>query len=840
MPASIDKLLKILQLEGNQFNYTDRAIIGGLEKLLPTWFQEAASDALSDEIKSHISEALGSYANLSPTQRHQNVLTLARFLKQTFPNDQRIAKAEAILARTVAKEGTSAPAPASNPEAKSAVSMPAASPQSAPRPVQPLPTTPGLGLDAPITVINGVGKETAKKYLNLGVKTLGDLLYYFPRRYDDYSQLKPINRLQYGDELTVIATVQSTSIVNIKNKNQARIEVVVSDGTGFLRLVFFRYGQDVARFYENQFKHGTQLVISGKVEMYLGRLQMRNPEWELLERTHLNTNGIIPVYPLTAGLSQNEIRKDIHQVINFYANRVADFLPLETKRAANLVDLAVALHQIHYPANQDLLTSARERLAFDEFFLLQLGVLQQKKNWQSGEAVKYAVSDELFETLTSHLPYELTGAQKHALSEIRQDLNLGKPMNRLLQGDVGSGKTVVAALSASIVAAADAQSAIMAPTSILAEQHFQTLVKLTTAMGEDSLIKPGEVKLLTGDTSKGEREEIAHGLEEGSIKLLIGTHALLEEPVQFKNLQFVVIDEQHRFGVAQRAILRQKGNTPHLLVMTATPIPRSLALTLYGDLDLSVMDELPSGRKPIETHILHPLERERAYQMIRAQIKQGYQAFIIYPLIEKNENSSEEVKAAVDEHDLLQKTIFPDLKLGLLHGRMKPDEKETVMKQFRNKEFDILISTTVVEVGVDVPNATVMLIEGANRFGLAQLHQLRGRVGRSGNLSYCLLIPDTEDALENERLIVMTETNDGFVLAEKDLQQRGPGDFIGSRQSGFAELKLASISDLKTIEKSRTLASALFESDPELSKPENALLKNQLSEFWKSTSTDLS
>jgi ATP-dependent DNA helicase RecG len=302
----------------------------------------------------------------------------------------------------------------------------------------------------------------------------------------------------------------------------------------------------------------------------------------------------------------------------------------------------------------------------------------------------------------------------------------------------------------------------------------------------------------------------------------------------------VVIDEQHRFGVAQRAALRQKGETPHLLVMTATPIPRSLALTLYGDLDLSVMDELPAGRQPIETHVLHPLERERAYEMIHSQVKKGFQAFIIYPLIEKTENSSDEVKAAVDEHDLLQKTIFPDLKLGLLHGRMKPDEKEAVMKQFREKEFDILISTTVVEVGVDVPNATIMLIEGANRFGLAQLHQLRGRVGRGGNQSYCLLVPDTEDALENERLVVMTETNDGFVLAEKDLQQRGPGDFIGSRQSGFAELQLASISDIKTIEKSRTLAASLFENDPDLSKPEHALLKNQLAMFWKSTSTDLS
>jgi ATP-dependent DNA helicase RecG len=357
-------------------------------------------------------------------------------------------------------------------------------------------------------------------------------------------------------------------------------------------------------------------------------------------------------------------------------------------------------------------------------------------------------------------------------------------------------------------------------------------------MPADSPLHPDEIRLLTGDTPAKEREELFSSLEDGSIKLLVGTHALIESSVKFKNLQFVVIDEQHRFGVAQRAALRQKGNTPHLLVMTATPIPRSLALTLYGDLDLSVMDEMPVGRLPVETHVLHPLERERAYQVISSQIEQGHQAFVIYPLIEKGED--EEAKAAVEEHDYLQREIFPNLKLGLLHGRMKPDEKENVMKQFHDRNFDILVSTTVVEVGVDVPNATVMLIEGANRFGLAQLHQLRGRVGRSDEKSYCLLIPDNEDALQNERLEVMTQTNDGFVLAEKDLQQRGPGDFIGSRQSGFAELKMASYTDVRTIEKARGLASELYQKDPGLSQAENSLLKEKLADFWQTTSSDIS
>ena len=828
MPASIDKLLKILLLEGQQFKFSDRAIIGGLEKFLPTWVQEATSDKLPEEVLNEIKTTFVAYGSITPQERYSRVCQLVDGLIFAYSTDRRLAHTSTLI------KSASPPPPMSEPIASPETQVIAPTPK--PRP--PENTVPNFGLKAPLTVLAGIGRETAKKYLSLGVESLADLLYYFPRRYDDYSQLKPINRLQFGDELTIIATVQSVMVTHLKNKDMSRIEAVVSDGTGFLRLIFFRRGQEIARYYETQFSHGTQLVISGKVDMYLGHLQMRDPDWELLERIHLNTNGIIPVYPLTAGISQNEIRKDIHQTINLYANKVSDFLPLEIKRSANLVDLSVALHQIHYPSNQELLASARERLSFDEIFLLQIGVLQQKQNWQSVAAVKYALSDEIFDSLTIHLPFELTNAQKKVLAEVREDLNSGKPMNRLLQGDVGSGKTVIAALAACIVAAAGAQSAIMAPTSILAEQHYRTLTKLVSGMEEFSPLHASEIRLLTGDTPQIEREELRQGLEDGSVKLLIGTHALIEDPVKFKNLQLVVIDEQHRFGVAQRAALRQKGETPHLIVMTATPIPRSLALTLYGDLDLSIMDEMPAGRLPVETHLLHPLERERAYQIISSQIEQGFQAFIIYPLIEKGEN--DEAKAAVEEHDLLQKEIFPNLKLGLLHGRLKADEKENVMKQFRNKEFQILVSTTVVEVGVDVPSATVMLIEGANRFGLAQLHQLRGRVGRSGDKSYCLLIPDSEDAVENERLMVMTETNDGFVLAEKDLQQRGPGDFIGYRQSGYAELKLANITDLKTIEKSRGLAMELFTKDPTLTKPENLLLSERLFEFWKTTSTDLS
>lgn len=826
MPASIDKLIKILSLEAQQFKYSDRAIIGGLEKFLPTWMNEAISDKVSNDLLAGIKDAMNGYSSAPAMERFDKITNLVNILKTAYPSDQKILKAETIFINS--KPQAQEPAIEKTAEPQPPVSAPVVLPQK----------STGLGLKAPLITIRGIGPELSKRYATLGVKTLGDLLYYFPRRYDDYSQLKPINRLQFGDELTIIATVQSMLVTQIKGKNISRVEVVVSDGTGFLRLLFFRHGPEVARYMENRFKHGTQLVISGRVDMYLGRLQMREPDCESLEKEHLNTNGIIPVYSLTAGLSQNTLRKDIHELINFYGNKILDFLPNEIKKTANLIDLSVALHQIHYPANQGLLKSARERLSFDEIFLMQLGVLQQKQNWQAASVQPLSLSDEKMDAIVTHLPFTLTNAQKRVLSEIREDLNSGKPMNRLIQGDVGSGKTIIAALAACIISTADAQGALMAPTSILAEQHYRTMTQLTASLGDESPLHPEEVRLLTGDTPQKEREELFQSLEDGSVKLLIGTHALIESPVKFKNLQLVVIDEQHRFGVAQRAELRQKGSTPHLLVMTATPIPRSLALTLYGDLDLSIMDEMPVGRMPVETHVLHPLERERAFQIISSQIEQGFQAFIIYPLIEKGED--DEAKAAVEEHDYLQREIFPNLRLGLLHGRMKADEKETVMKQFRDKEFDILVSTTVVEVGVDIPNATVMLIEGANRFGLAQLHQLRGRVGRGENKSYCLLIPDNEDALQNERLEVMTETNDGFVLAEKDLQQRGPGDFIGSRQSGFTELKMASYTDLKTIEKARALASELYKKDPDLSQEENSPLKEKLSEFWQVTTNEIS
>ncbi|MEJ5201695.1 MAG: ATP-dependent DNA helicase RecG, partial [Anaerolineales bacterium] len=611
-------------------------------------------------------------------------------------------------------------------------------------------------------------------------------------------------------------------------------EAVVSDGTGYLRLTWFNQP-----WMANRLKPGQQVVFSGKVDMYLGRLTMNNPDCEALEQEHLHTNRIVPVYPLSGQITQRWLRRIMHQVVKYWAPKTPDFLPAELRQSAELMDLPTALYQIHFPDNQESLKAARYRLAFDEIFLLQLGVLSQKRLWQTATAPVIPMPENWLRQQIERLPFALTNAQQKALQDIRHDLQSGKPMNRLLQGDVGSGKTVVAAIAVAAVAQQGFQAALMAPTSILAEQHYLTLLHLLTNQHNAEVpLQQDQVALLVGDISESEKQKIRTGLKSGEIKLVVGTHALLEDPVEFKHLQLIIVDEQHRFGVEQRAILRSKGKNPHLLVMTATPIPRSLALTVYGDLDLSVMDEMPVGRQPVETHVLHPVERERAYQLIRKQVQEGYQAFIIYPLIEQGER--EEVKAAVEEHERLQKEVFPELRLALLHGRMRGDEKDQIMHRFRNKEFDILVSTSVVEVGVDIPNATVMLVEGANRFGLAQLHQFRGRVGRGSAKAYCLLIPETENALENERLAVMTETNDGFVLAERDLEQRGPGQFLGTQQSGFSDLRMASLTDLHLIEKARKQAQLVFEKDPLLNDPSHQELKKMVMRLFESGKGDIS
>ncbi len=825
MPSPIDKLQKFFRLEAER-GYDNRAVVGGLDKILPAWEQEARSGQLPQELLDAVAAGLNEYPQLEPDARAGLLQQLMERLQAARPTVESTPERQPPLTVLDVPSPSRGKAIVNDQPRENRPLGRKSRMQSAP--VRPPESENTAGLSAPLTVLPGIGSKHAQTLSELGLNTLEDLLYYFPRRYDDYSQLKPINRLVFGEELTIIATVQSTANRPFRGGQGQMTEVIVSDGTGFLRLTFFNQP-----WLANRMTRGTQLVLSGRVDQYLGRLVMTNPDWELLEQEHLHTNRIVPVYPLTANVTQKWLRRIMFNTVNFWAPRVTDFLPAGIRSAAGLMDLSGALMNAHFPSNQAKLKAARERLAFDEIFLMQMGVLRQKRNWESAEARQFPTPHEWLESQVARLPFTLTNAQVKALEHVRSDVESGHPMDRLLQGDVGSGKTVVAALAVAMVIRHGAQAAVMAPTSILAEQHYRSFSRLLAENdGLEGALNAEQIRLLVGDTPEAEKEAIRAGLADGSIKLVIGTHALIEDPVEFQQLQLVVVDEQHRFGVAQRAALRAKGSNPHLLVMTATPIPRSLALTVYGDLDLTVMDEMPAGRQPVETHVLNPVERERAYHLIHTQIKEGRQAFIIYPLVEQGERSADENRAAVEEHQRLQREVFSSVQVGLLHGRMKPEEKEAVMTSFRDGEYTVLVSTSVVEVGVDVPNATVMLVEGAERFGLAQLHQFRGRVGRGQEKSYCLLVPGKQDAVDNERLRAMESTTDGFVLAELDLQQRGPGDFLGTRQSGFAELRMASLSDVRLIEKAREHAQAIFAADPELENPEHADLSQMLDRFW--------
>lgn len=837
MKPSLQKLQKFLKLEAER-NYDNRAVLGGLERILETWQAEANAEALPNELIQAVVSRLRDYDSLSPQARAEVLQGLWKRLQHELGKTlsplqpfREMGDAKYVAAPKPRRRSAESKIPASetrSPQTQSgtlsvlsAIRLPAA-------------------LNAPVTVLNGVGPRHGATLARLGLHTLGDMLYYLPRRYDDYTKLKPIYRLRYGEEVTVIGKVETVLKRSIRSGKMQVTEAVISDGSAAIRVTWFNQPWIAKRLHA-----GMLVVLSGKVDQHLGRLTMNNPELEPLDQQNLHTNRIVPVYPLTANITQRWLRRLMYEVVTYWAPQVPDPLPESIRSQSGLMDLPYALLQIHFPDSEDALQAARHRLAFDEIFLLQLGVLRQKRHWQERPARSFETPDDWLESQLAQLPYTLTGAQQRALADLRADLASGRPMNRLLQGDVGSGKTVIAALGIAMVTRQGTQAALMAPTGILAEQHYRTMLKLLSRpQGEEeankfrAVLHPEQIRLLLGTTSEAEKEEIRSGLAEGRILLVIGTHALIEDPVTFADLQLIIVDEQHRFGVEQRALLRAKGTNPHLLVMTATPIPRSLALTVYGDLDLSVLDEIPPGRQPIETRIYYPRERERAYTFIRNQLEQGFQAFIIYPLIEESENN--EALAAVEEHARLQRDVFPKHRLGLLHGRMKPDEKDAVMAQFRDGQLDILVSTAVVEVGIDVPNATVMLIEGANRFGLAQLHQFRGRVGRGKEPSFCILIPEKPDAAENERLMAMVETNNGFVLAERDLAQRGPGDFLGTRQAGYAGLRLANLFDVRLIEKARHHAQELFNLDPDLTLPEHRLLAESLQRFWKNGEGDIS
>ena len=816
MTTPVEKLSKILRLEAEK--YQDRAVFGGLARYTDTWLQEAGA-AFGPEAAGwvqEVSDRLRAYSSRPDYAARQEAVTALLDTLQAAPP----------LRAPRREEERQQPPPA--PPAPARVRPVPAAPaplKARPASTVPAPARSRTGLDSPVTALQGVGPRQAERLVKLGIHIIRDMLYAFPRRHDDYSQLKPINRLEYGEDVTIIAQVWDAGGRETRGGGSL-FKATLSDGTGFIEVTWFNQP-----YLADKIVRGQPIVISGRVDEYLGRLCFNSPDWEPLEEELLHTARLVPVYPLTAGVGARWLRRLMKRTVDYWSKRLPDHLPVPVRQQAALLDLETAIIQAHFPDNKELLRQARYRLAFDELFVLQIGLLRQRHLWRSEPGKPLPVDDATLQDLIRDLPFELTRAQQRALRQIVSDLRSNQPMNRLLQGDVGSGKTVVAAAAMALTIAAGAQAAMMAPTEILAEQHYATLPQFLSLASARQSGHPPSIRLLTGSVTGSEREEIYAGLADGSVEVVVGTHALIQAGVQFRELALAVIDEQHRFGVHQRAALRQKGYNPHLLVMTATPIPRSLELTLWGHMDVSVIDEMPPGRKPIETRLILPTERERAYAFVRNQVEKGHQAFIICPLVEESEKI--EAKAAVEEHQRLQKHIFPDLQLGLLHGRLKGKEKEATMACFVRGELDILVATAVVEVGIDVPNATVMLIEGADRFGLAQLHQFRGRVGRGEHASYCLLVSDSASPQVQERLQAVEATNDGFALAQKDLELRGPGEFLGTRQSGFPDLKLASVTDLQLVEAAREAARRFFETDPELANPDNRLLARRVAQFWK-------
>lgn len=813
MSSTFDKLYRILTMEHEQ-GCPDRVVIGGLGKFLPFWIKEAQENARHPELQRLVRDLVVLLEGYGQRDRAARVPVVEQAL-QALAQAQRLAAA--------------APAPEPAPE-----SPPVPAPQAAAR--QPRADTraraagPAWSLDQPVTRLRGVSATYSRRLERLGIHTVRDLVFHLPRRYDDYSRLKAIGQLEYGEEVTLVATVWDTKTRQARNGLHITT-CILADRTGTIEVTWFNQPYLASRL-----RPGREIVISGKVDEYLGRLTFQSPVWEPLEREQLHTGRLVPIYPLTEGINDRWLRRLIKSTLDACTGQLDDLLPADLRSRHNLPDLATALRHVHFPPSQAALEQGRRRLCFEEFMLIQLGVLRKRQAWRSRRGQALAPTP-LTERFFAALPFQLTAAQRRAWSQISTDVAADTPMNRLLQGDVGSGKTVLAVAAMLQAVSAGQQAALMAPTEILAGQHFETICSLIgelTVQRPDRGEEPVRVALLTGSLKAREKADVREAIAAGQLDIVVGTQALIQEGVQFDRLGLVVVDEQHRFGVQQRSSLRQKGDAdlvPHLLVMTATPIPRTLSLTIYGDLDLSVIDELPPNRQQVKTVLVTPRERERAYRFVRSQIERGHQAFVICPLIDESDRL--DARAATDEYDRLQQEVFPDLRLALLHGRLKAEEKEAIMASFRDREYDILVSTAVIEVGIDIPNATVMLIEGANRFGLAQLHQFRGRVGRGTAQSYCLLACDDSSAEVTERLRIVERTHDGFALAEEDLRLRGPGEFFGTRQSGLPDLKAATLADSRILEEARAAAREVFETDPALDLPAHRQLRDRVLAFWR-------
>ena len=672
-----------------------------------------------------------------------------------------------------------------------------------------------------VRYIKGIGEQRAKVLQKLGIANLRDLISYFPRTYEDRRAYKRIADLVAGESACVRAVVADEPRLSHVRKGLDLVKLRVVDESAALDLTYFNQA-----YLKNTFHTGEEYVFYGRAEGTLLRKQMTNP---LFERAGENrvTGRIVPIYPLTAGVSQTLLSHAVRQGLDACADDLTDFLPEDVRQAHRLCHVRYAYENVHFPADEEALAVARRRLVFEELFLLTLGLrlLRERRAAVAGQRCENTDLAPFY----AALPFALTRAQKRAIEDCARDMASGRPMNRLVQGDVGSGKTMVAAAAVWFAAQSGLQSALMAPTEILAEQHYHTLAPLLEGLGV-------RCALLTAATKAKARREVLEQLQSGALTLAIGTHALLSPDVQYQKLGLVVTDEQHRFGVDQRASLGAKGDDPHLLVMSATPIPRTLALMIYGDLDVSLIDELPPGRQKIDTFAVNSSYHARIYAFLRKLVAEGRQAYVVCPMVTENDTSdvrfADERKAVTAYAETLQKEVFPDLRVAPIHGKMKPKEKDAVMRAFSEGDVDILVSTTVIEVGVDVPNAAVMLIENAECFGLSQLHQLRGRVGRGAHKSYCVLISDNAGEENRQRLAVMTRTNDGFAIAEEDLKLRGPGDFFGSRQHGLPSLRVADLTcDMELMHESRAAAERLLAADGALAA--HGALRSRVAELFE-------
>ena len=655
-----------------------------------------------------------------------------------------------------------------------------------------------------IRSIKGIGEQRAKALEKLGIHTLRDLISWFPRKYDDRTQVRRIADLVPGETACVSAMIASPPTLHRVRKGMELVKVRAVDATGVLDVTFFNQ-----TWLKASLQMGESYIFCGKAEGNLLHRQMTSPIVEP-EGVREVTGRIVPIYPLTAGVSQRMLSRSIRQGLDACAAILPDALPDEVRLAHNLCRIGYAYENIHFPESAEALDIARRRLAFEELFLFSIGLQRLKSRRELIRTTPCKAVD--MAPFYDALPFTLTSAQRRCVEETLSDMRSGGAMNRLCQGDVGSGKTMVAAAAVYFAVKNGLQAALMAPTEILAQQHYNGLAPLMEELGV-------RCALLTGSTAAKEKKAVSARLSAGETDFVIGTHALISGSVEYARLGLVVTDEQHRFGVAQRAALAEKGLHPHILVMSATPIPRTLALILYGDLDVSVIDQLPPGRRPIQTYTVPGSYHQRIYAFLRKQVSQGRQAYVVCPMVEGGDQLPDERKAVTEYAKMLQTEVFPDLRVAYVHGKMKPREKDAVMMAFAGHETDILVSTTVIEVGVDVPNAAVMVVENAERFGLSQLHQLRGRVGRGGHQSYCILISDNKNEETLERLKVMTKTSDGFKIAEEDLRLRGPGDFFGERQHGLPGLRVADIGcDTRLLQEARLSALELLAHDPTLEK----------------------